>query len=165
MVNGCSKIRHSAILEVQKATKGQDPITGRFVKGNKVWKSRSKHGRHPIFANAEELLNACHRYFQWVADNPLCEYKVVGMWRGEVVTATLHKMRPMTICGLCLFLGMSKVTWFEYRKKSTDFSNVCSVIENIMWEQKFAGVAAGIFNHAIIARDLGLAHRQEVTFL
>ena len=157
MANTCSTCSHPVILKVQKSATGQDRNTGRFVKGNKVWKTRSKHGRHPIFKNTEELLAACHQYFYFVEDNPLYEYKVVGMWRWQVVTVSLPKMRPMTIGGLCLFLGISKVTWFAYRKKSTDFSNVCSTVEGFIWEQKFSGVVVGFFNHAIIARDLGFA--------
>jgi hypothetical protein len=64
-------------------------------------------------------------------------------------------MRAMTINGLCLFLCITHDAWSEYRKRP-EFTGVCASIEQAIREQKFTGAAAGLFNHAIIARDLGL---------
>ncbi len=44
--------------------------------GAKFWEARSRHGRFPIFANPEMLLESCIDYFNWVEENPLQEEKV-----------------------------------------------------------------------------------------
>lgn len=127
---------------------------GRFKKGNEFWKARSRHGLKPIFADPEELEKACHEYFEWVDDNPLIEEKVFGTGLRMDVT----KLRAMTIGGLCIFLGIGRRTWGDYKERE-EYTETVLLVENIIYEQKFAGAAAGLFNHAIIARDLGLAEK------
>jgi DNA-packaging protein gp3 len=72
------------------------------------------------------------------------------------------KMRAMSIGGLCIFLDIARPTWGEYRKKD-DFSVVCTRVEETIRAQKFEGASAELLNPSIIARDLGLAERQEHT--
>lgn len=129
-------------------------------KGNQFWKARSKHGRDKIFAGADVLWEACQEYFQWVEDNPLMAAEVVK-YQGEAKLTEVPKMRAMTIGGLCIFLDISQVTWFEYAKND-DFSNVITQVEEIIRTQKFAGAAAELLNPNIIARDLGLADKKEL---
>lgn len=71
------------------------------------------------------------------------------------------KPRAMTIQGLCLFIGISRETWSQYRKQNHDFSDIVADAEDIIRTQKFEGAAANLFNPNIIARDLGLAERQQ----
>lgn len=125
-------------------------------------REKSRAGRPVAFNTPEELAEQCEQYFQWVNDNPLIEHRIAGIAYGEVVKSYLPKMRAMSIWGLCSFLGIVSVTWYDYRKKP-EFSNICNKVEEHMKEQKFAGAAAGFLNHAIIARDLGLVERQDVT--
>lgn len=127
--------------------------------GNQFWKARSSHGRKPIFANPEQLWNACVEYFQWVEDNPLLEEKLFA-FQGTITRDKIHKMRAMTIGGLCIFLDISQVTWFDYAKKK-DFSNITTRVEEIIRNQKFTGAAAELLNPNIIARDLGLKDKRE----
>ena len=73
-------------------------------------------------------------------------------------------MRAMTIASLCIFLDIDTTTWFDYAKNKTpDFSPVCTRVENIIREQKFGGAAAELLNPSIIARDLGLVEKRELT--
>lgn len=129
-------------------------------KGNQFWKARSTHGRKPIFKTPEELWSASCEYFQWVENNPLWEEKLFS-YMGEVTRDTIYKMRAMTISGMCLFLDISEDTWANYRRKQ-DFTEVCTQVENVIYNQKFAGAAADLLNGNIIARDLGLRDRQEI---
>lgn len=129
--------------------------------GNSFWKARSSHGRKPVFASSDDLWVACTEYFEWVQENPLLEAKAFAS-QGVVTTAELPKMRAMTIGGLCIFLDISVKTWGEYRVKE-GFSPVCEQVEQIIRDQKFTGAAAGLLNAAIIARDLGLADKQELS--
>lgn len=129
--------------------------------GNQFWKMRSSHGRKPIFPDGEALWNACTEYFEWVEANPLYEAKAFA-YQGEVTVSELPKMRAMTIGGLCLFLDIDESTWFDWRTKEA-FSEVVSRVERVIRDQKFAGAAADLLNPNIIARDLGLADKQELS--
>jgi hypothetical protein len=130
-------------------------------KGNRFWEMRSSHGRKPIFASADDLRGACLEYLEWVEENPLWEDKVTS-FQGVNTHEPVAKMRAMTIGGLCIFLDIDRTTWAEYGKKE-DFSPVVREIEEIIRDQKFAGAAADLLNANIIARDLGLADKSELT--
>ncbi|MGR9413160.1 DNA-packaging protein [Rhizobium leguminosarum] len=130
-------------------------------KGNQFWKVRSSHGRNPIFATPDQLWKGCSEYFEWVEKNPLQESQAFA-YQGEVKIQQIPKMRAMTITGLCIFLDIATVTWNEYRTKE-GFSNVTTRAEDIIRSQKFEGASAGLLNANIIARDLGLADKNELT--
>lgn len=128
--------------------------------GNKFWLARSTHGRKPIFESPEQLWNACCEYFQWVEDNPLPEEKLFN-YQGVVTRDTVYHPRAMTLAGLTVFLDIGLQTWHDYRRKE-DFSEVCAIVDKIIYDQKFTGATAGLMNASIIARDLGLADKQDV---
>ena len=130
-----------------------------FQAGNKFWLARSSHGRNPIFSNPEQLRNACYEYFQWVEDNPLYEEKIFHS-QGIITKDTITKMRAMTIGGLRIFLGICEQTWVNYRNNQ-DFLGVVKEVEEIIYNQKFTGAAADLLNSNIIARELGLADKQQ----
>lgn len=71
-------------------------------------------------------------------------------------------MRPMTISALCLYLDISRQGWSEYCAKQ-DFSDITKHIETVIYKQKFAGAAADLLNANIIARELGLADKKELS--
>lgn len=130
-------------------------------KGNRFWEARSSHGRKPIFKDEDNLWTACEEYFMWVDDNPLKEQKAM-QYQGEFIKDDVEKMRAMTIGGLCIFLDMSEDTWRNYRVKD-GFLEVTSKVEAIIRNQKFSGAAADLLNANIIARDLGLSDKKELT--
>ncbi|MEY9631298.1 DNA-packaging protein [Sinorhizobium fredii] len=129
--------------------------------GNQFWKARSTHGRAPIFQTPDILWEACCEYFEWVEQNPLYEAKAFS-YQGETKIESIPKMRAMTISGLCIFLGIGRRSWDEYRARE-GFSPVCEAVEEIIRTQKFEGASADLLNHSIIARDLGLAEKSELT--
>ena len=129
-------------------------------KGNKFWLKRSTHGRKPIFATPEDLLEAACEYFDWCHENPLFEMKPFNV-NGEIIQEPVAKMRAFTIGGLCVFLDIDQQTWANYREKE-DFFGVVRQVEDIIRDQKFTGAASGLFNANIIARDLGLKDASEV---
>lgn len=130
-------------------------------KGNQFWLARSTYGREKIFSTPEILWKAALEWFQWVEDNPLTEYKV-SQYQGEAVGMELPKMRAMTVDGLCIFLDITRSTWYEYRSLD-DYSDIAGRIENVMKNQKFTGASADLLNANIIARDLGLKDLSETT--
>lgn len=128
-------------------------------KGNDFWKVRSSHGRSPLFASADALWEACIEYFDWVDANPLWEDKVTS-FQGINTHEPVAKMRAMTISGLCIFLDIDHTTWADYRTRK-GFSPIVTRVEEIIRTQKFEGASADLLNPNIIARDLGLADKQE----
>ena len=76
----------------------------------------------------------------------------------------LPKMRPYTITGLCLYLGCNSAYFRQFRKDcDKDFSTIITRIEEVIYTQKFEGAASGFLNPSIIARDLGLIEKKDVT--
>ena len=129
--------------------------------GNRFWLARSSHGRAPIFASPDDLWFACAEYFDWVEANPLYEDHLVT-FQGVAKHEPVAKMRAMTISGLCIFLDIGVKTWQEYRARE-DFAPVTTRVDEIIRTQKFQGAAADLLNPNIIARDLGLADKTELT--
>jgi hypothetical protein len=129
--------------------------------GNRFWEMRSTHGRKPIFATPEELEAACLEYFEWVENNPLHEAQAFA-YQGSVKIEPIAKMRAMTVSGLCIFLDISQQAWGEYRQRE-GFGEVTSRVDEIIRTQKFEGASAGLLNANIIARDLGLSEKSELT--
>lgn len=126
---------------------------------SKFWDAQPKTGRRRKYINPDDLWADAVEYFTWVYDNPLNESKGFG-YQGEVTIEEIPKMRAMTIAGLCVFLGIGTSTFDDYSKK-VDFSEVCTKIKEVIYVQKFEGASAGLLSPAIIARDLGLADKQE----
>lgn len=129
--------------------------------GNQFWKARSSHGRKPIFPSPDVLWNACVEYFDWVEANPLWEDKLVT-FQGMATHEPVAKMRAMTLDGLCIFLDISRRAWDGYRERE-DFLPITQNVEQVIRSQKFQGAAADLLNANIIARDLGLADRSELS--
>lgn len=138
------------------------PIT-QLRKNIALRKGEIKRGTVSKFKDPEEILVGAEEYFAWCEKNPIKEEKVFCS-NGEVVKATANTPRPLTQAGICIFLGVGIKTWHEYKKKD-GFSDVILAVEDIMFEQKFAGAAAGQFNANIISRDLGLIDKtmQDIT--
>ena len=129
--------------------------------GNRFWEARSSHGRKPIFETPEDLWEACAEYFDWNQQNPLHECKAFSTKEG-IQTIDMPKMRAMTVSGLCIFLDISKQAFGEYRNRD-GFGDVTSRVDEIIRTQKFEGASADLLNPNIIARDLGLADKSELT--
>lgn len=135
--------------------------------GNQFWKARATHGRSKIFNSPEKLWDSACQYFQWVEDNPL-EKAVV--YQGVVSEQGEPLMRAMTVKGLCIFLGVNSVYFNDFKSaldletdEGKDFSKVLIDIREIIDVQKFEGASAGMLNSSIIARDLGLTDKKELS--
>lgn len=140
---------------------GKDPATGRFTTGNRWWEARSSHGRNPKFETAEMLEDACLQYFEWNESNPLYKDQLVT-FQGVASHEPVAQMRAMSLHGLCMFIGIARSTWDEWKKSRPDFSGVIAKVEDAVFRQKFEGASADLLNASIIARDLGLADKKDV---
>jgi hypothetical protein len=151
----------SAMLKSAEPPKGAKVRTKPTLVGNDFWRARTTHGRDKLFTSPEILQAACHEYFDWNRNNPLFSAEAFA-FKGDVNIEAIPKMRAMTVGGLCIFLGISQSTWFDYVKRE-GFSEICAEAMEVIRQQKFEGASAGLLNAAIIARDLGLADKKEVT--
>lgn len=135
--------------------------------GNQFWKARATHGRDKIFKTPELMLEAAFDYFEWVESNPL--HKAI-VYQGAVSPEPEKLMRAMTIKGLCIFWGVNTLYLTDFTgnlnldtQEGKDFSIVVNTIKEIIETQKFEGASAGLLNPNIIARDLGLTDKKEVS--
>lgn len=121
----------------------------------------SRLGQPPCFNSPEEMLERAIEYFKWCEDNPLGEHKIFAQ-QGTIIDGEVKHKRPYTQAGLCVYLGISEQTWRNYRDSNPNYFEVTKLITDAMYDQKFAGASAGIFNANIIARDLGLKDKSEI---
>jgi hypothetical protein len=125
--------------------------------GNQYWRLGHDMGK-PKKYQPNEILQKALEYAKWCEENPLYELKVFGTG----VKIQVPKMRAMTIAGFCLFCNMDKSTWYEYEGQK-DYSAVIARVRDLLYSQKFEGAAAEFLNAIIIARELGLSDKQELT--
>ena len=120
-----------------------------------------KHGLDGKFKTPEEIWENFAQYVQWAEETPLIEVDFRGKDATEV---NLPKKRLLTKEGFALACGF--VSWGNlstYKKKSEGFAKVFTRIEQAIYTSKLEGAASGLFNHNIIARDLGLMNQENVS--
>ncbi len=128
--------------------------------GNQWWKLRAKHGRDKLFASPELLWEAAEGYFTHTDSRKWVKKDWVGKDADEVLR---ENETPYTLAGMCLYFNCSRHWWNEFKDaKHTDFLEVITRIENIMFAQKFEGAAVGAFKENLIARELGLKDASDV---
>jgi hypothetical protein len=132
-----------------------------------LWELSRGPGQPPKFTSPKEMWDLAVEYFKWCGEKVILEDKAYKMKDGpqspdRIEHDYIVHNRPMTQKGLCVFLGISEQTYRNYREKD-GFFEVASEIDSIMYEQKFTHAAVGMFNSNIIARDLGLADKSDIT--
>jgi hypothetical protein len=132
-----------------------------FGPSNRFWRTRASSGPEPLFPDGDALWAACDAYFCWAEDNPILEEQLVT-YRGATRFVSIPKMRPMTKRGLCRFLGVAHTTWAKWKRDRPELAAAIERAEGVLWDQKFAGAAVGIFNGNLVARELGLADKTEL---
>lgn len=136
--------------------------------GNRFWELRSKHGRDKIFDTPSIMWEAACEYFEWCEANPLIEQDFRGK---DATKVELPKMRAFTLQGLCIYLHCNTKYFNDFKDGlkgkdddlSKGFSEIVTRIIETVYNQKFTGAAAGFLNANIIARDLGLSDKNEIT--
>jgi hypothetical protein len=140
---------------------------------DKFWEKRSSgakrdpRGRRRKFATPEQLWEEACEYFEDVIQNPLVAQELMKSGDLAGTKVDMNKMRPFTIKGLCLFLGVNTDYLTDLRDslkgkdddESLNFLKVIQDIEVTVYNQKFDGAVAGFFTPSIISRDLGLVEK------
>ncbi|MCF2487452.1 DNA-packaging protein [Dyadobacter sp. CY347] len=132
--------------------------------GNSFWTLRSEHGRDTLFESPEMMWEAACEYFEWCEENPLIEVDFRGKDADQV---HIPKMRPFTMQGLCRYLDCNTQYFRQFEDRLKDdqqgFSRIITRIKETIYEQKFTGAASGFLNPNIIARDLGLIDKKDMS--
>jgi hypothetical protein len=151
--------------------------------GNQFWKSRSKHGRDKIFNDPQVLAEAANEYFKWCDEHPYLKPEqkkgntiIPKNFDGDINQldniVNIETMRPYTMQGLCLFLHVNTIYFFDFEKGlknmedrnlAKDFSNIITCIRETITNQKLEGAMIGAFNPMIVSRIEGLKERTDVT--
>lgn len=135
-----------------------------FKPGNQWWLQRSKHGRDTLFESPELLWQAACEYFQKTDERKWKRKDWVGK---DAVEVEREVDTPYTMTGLCLYLGCNDSYFRNFlnqeRANKAEFSSVIENIKQVIYTQKFEGAAVGTYNANIIARDLGLRDKTELS--
>lgn len=131
----------------------------KFKEGNQRWRNidPDKIGRDAKYETPKDLWDGVLPYFDHCDNTPIetTETKSSSKDKKETIgeTKTIIHRVPYTWEGMYSFMGICNL---DHYKQKTAFSGILTHIKNIIYNQKFSGAAAGIFNANIIARDLGL---------
>ena len=129
--------------------------------GNQFWKLAPKTGRKLLYETPELLMADCMEYFeQTAARTDWNKQQFVGK-DGRAEEIKVHP--PFTKTGLCVFLGCTMETLNGYKPRSKEFLSVLTRVEEIIYNQKYEGAATGHYQQNIIARDLGLVDKKEMS--
>lgn len=153
----------------EKTTKPQPPTTGQFKKGNKLYKLR-EYTLTGYKLSLDELIQGARDYIKYAKAHPIIE-KQLHQKTGKLID--IPKERPLTIEGLCNYIGIGVTTLYQYTKQKDNetteererrdaYTKVIARIKQIIYDDKLTGAAAGIYNANIIIRDLGLTDKKEI---
>jgi hypothetical protein len=113
----------------------------------------------------EKLLEYFERYKKYCKSNSKKEYIFVPSLKKEV---GITREIPYTWDGFEIWLRKNKILakLDDYKankdKRYSEYADILHAIGQEIYEDKYSGAVAGVYNHNIIARDLGLKDTKEV---
>lgn len=154
-------------------------------KGNQYYKlAKEALGRPKAIETAEEFREKFLEYVAWSEDNPILAKRASRREGGTTANGTVKdpetrldsesKRRPLSMYGLCAFLGVSR-KWFEMRLKTLeekgenrtdaeeDYFTAMTRAKSIIEMQQFDGASVGDFNATLTMRALGLGDKVDMT--
>lgn len=157
-----------------KALKGRNPPPKdpKHVRPQELWEATyeqlledlKNRGPGPArkYEDPNDLLVKITEYFQWSVDNPLY-VTTTGFYMGQATDHQSERPRPFTMGAMFTFIGISKMGYQDWKTNRPDLWPVMQWAEETIHNQKFGHAAIGVYNATLIARDLGLADRTELT--
>lgn len=154
-------------------------------KGNQYYLlAKNAMGRPRAIETAEEFQKMFLEYVEWSENNPILA-KRASMKQGatdasgqpkpaETRMESESKRRPLSMYGLCAYLGVSR-KWFEMRLKTLeekgeertdeeeDYFTAMMRAKNIIEMQQYDGASVGDFNATLTMRALGLGDKVDMT--
>ena len=151
--------------------------------GNQYWKlAKETLGRRRLIKTAKEFQKKFLEYLEWAEKNPIQAKRASKRESfdddktkrtNQVYMESVSRRRPLSMYGLCLFLGVSR-KWFEMTLKNLeskgertdeeeDLFTILTRAKDFIEMQQFDGACIGDFNANIITRILGLQDRTDIT--
>lgn len=131
-----------------------------WTKDNILWMLRSTNGRESKITDINEFERLVLEYFEKAVDENIIVNQIFDQ---HGVRHDISKPIPFTKEGLALHCGYC--SWNALKNivnQGDDFLKVLTRAETIIYKQKFDHASVGVYNHSIIARDLGLIDKQEI---
>lgn len=132
-----------------------------FSADAQYWQQKPKGQGVMAYPTPDHLREAACEAFDWMTAHPK-KRAVTACYKGVFAKTTENLERPFTHHALCLVMGISRTAFAHYRARE-EFAEVMEWIDDVIYTQKFEGAATGLLNANFIARDLGLAERNEIT--
>ena len=113
----------------------------------------------------EQLYKYFEQYKEYCKKNPKKENFWSSRSNKEV---SVSREIPLTWIGFENYMRKKKIIEtlqdYEFNRddRYSEYVTIIRAIKNEIYEDKYAGATAGIFQHNIIARDLGLSEKREV---
>lgn len=113
------------------------------------------------FDTDEELEAAFESYKKWALENPIKKPEMMksGKLQGEQIDILIP--RPWSIEDFCIHAGMTSVTWRDWRKTNR-YPTILPRIDDEILNQQANGATVDMYNHAIVAKRLGMVDKKEV---
>lgn len=118
-----------------------------------------RRSRKKVYLTADDFLADCVKYFEWATQTPIMTEKAT-VASGDVIRYDEKKLRVFTKKGLALHLG---ITTSKLASLMQQFPEVGEIIEQVIYVQKFENAAVGVLNSTMMAKDLGIAEKQEIS--
>lgn len=90
-------------------------------------------------------------------------------FKGKDATPVVYEFfAPYTWQGFNIWLFNAEIianlTHYQYNLNNAyeDFKEVIQLIDKVIYDRKLTGASLGFYNHAIIARDLGMVEKKQV---
>lgn len=125
------------------------------------WRGLPSPGATRLFATPADLHAAACAAFEHFDNHPHRK-EVVFHNKGAIVRSYERVLRPYSLRGLALRMGLAEGTLSNYRKYP-EFAEIMAWIDDVIFNQKFEAAAANMLNASFIARDLGMAEKNELT--
>ncbi len=106
---------------------------------DEIWNPSNEWEGDRKYNSESEVWDAARSYFNWCVEHEI---------RG--------KPRAFTKRGLCVYMSITNDTWSNYK---AIYPTVTSMVDDIIFEQKFTHAAVDIFNANLISKDLGMMDR------
>jgi hypothetical protein len=145
------------------------------LKGNQLWKLRTKHGRDRLFSDAALLWDEACKYFDWCDRHPRSKAELVK-YKGDYEEAGVPLGHMYSMHELTVYLGVSssyfRTAKSELRDKIEKCKNTAAEagllemierIEGIIQADQISGAAVGVYATQLVSRLNGLSDNVNVT--
>lgn len=129
--------------------------------GNPLYNPGTK-GPPPLWATPLSMVEDMTTYVRWAYDNPIIEERSELTKDGDVIRWDVSHPRALSIEAFCVFFGKSRMA-FHVAEEKPGFDQAAAWCRQLIFSGNFELAVAGQMDSGLIARQLGLSDKKEVT--